>query len=95
MELAERVANQIAGAIANAELYAQQREAQEEIRDLAKFPSENPSPVLRIAGDGNVMYANGRGELFLHLQGHGVAHWFGAKRGLKVGQTGFRLGSTP
>lgn len=72
LELAERVANQIAGAIANAELYAQQREAEEEIRDLAKFPSENPSPVLRIAGDGNVMYANGEGERFLRLQGLAV-----------------------
>ncbi len=31
---------------------------QEEIQRLSKFPSENPSPVLRVAGDGTVMYAN-------------------------------------
>jgi len=72
LELLERVAYQIAGAIANAELYTQQREAQEEIRDLAKFPSENPNPVLRIASDGKVMYANTEGERFLHRQGFSV-----------------------
>jgi len=72
LKLLERVAYQIAGAIANAELYTQQREAQEEIRDLAKFPSENPNPVLRIASDGKVMYANTEGERFLHRQGFSV-----------------------
>ena len=29
-----------------------------EIRDAAKFPDENPSPVLRISGDGRLLYAN-------------------------------------
>jgi PAS domain S-box-containing protein len=42
-----------------------QREAEAEIRDLAKFPSEDPNPVLRISGDGKVMYANVEGERFL------------------------------
>lgn len=28
------------------------------IRDLAKFPSENPNPVLRVAGTGGLLYAN-------------------------------------
>ena len=28
------------------------------IRALARFPSENPSPVLRVTGDGAVVYAN-------------------------------------
>ncbi len=32
--------------------------AEEEIRNLAKFPSENPSPVLRAARDGTIIYAN-------------------------------------
>jgi len=32
-----------------------------EIQDLEKFPDENPNPVLRIAGDGVVQYANQAG----------------------------------
>ncbi len=35
------------------------RRANEEARSLAKFPSENPNPILRVAGDdGSVLYAN-------------------------------------
>ncbi len=30
----------------------------EEIKSLSKFPSENPSPVLRVGDDGTVLYAN-------------------------------------
>jgi len=32
--------------------------AEEEAVNLAKFPEENPSPVLRIRSDGDVLYAN-------------------------------------
>jgi len=32
--------------------------AEEEIRGLARFPSENPNPVLRIQADGALLYAN-------------------------------------
>ncbi len=34
------------------------KRAEEEIANLAKFPSENPYPVIRIAADGEVLYAN-------------------------------------
>ncbi|MFQ5487231.1 MAG: EAL domain-containing protein, partial [Gammaproteobacteria bacterium] len=34
------------------------RQAETEIRDLIKFPNENPSPVLRVSADGILMYAN-------------------------------------
>ena len=30
----------------------------QEITDLARFPSENPNPVLRVMPDGTVLYAN-------------------------------------
>jgi len=36
----------------------QQKIMEEEIKMLAKFPSENPSPVLRLNKDGSIMYAN-------------------------------------
>jgi len=32
--------------------------AERRIRSLARFPDENPFPVLRIAGDGTLIYAN-------------------------------------
>lgn len=34
------------------------KHAQEEVRNLAKFPSENPYPVLRISEQGKIVYAN-------------------------------------
>ncbi|MBE9528347.1 MAG: EAL domain-containing protein [Proteobacteria bacterium] len=36
----------------------EQMRAEEEIRTLAKFPSENPNPVMRISRDGQLLYAN-------------------------------------
>ena len=32
--------------------------ALEKIRSLARFPDENPNPVLRVRYDGEVLYAN-------------------------------------
>ena len=32
--------------------------ADQELADLARFPSENPNPVLRVMPDGRVLYAN-------------------------------------
>jgi len=36
----------------------ERKRAEEEIKSLARFPSENPNPVLRVATDGTVLYAN-------------------------------------
>jgi len=38
--------------------FIEHKRAEEKIKDLAKFPSENPSPVLRVGKDGKVLYAN-------------------------------------
>jgi PAS domain S-box-containing protein len=36
----------------------ERKQAEEQIRSLSRFPAENPSPVLRIAPDGTILYAN-------------------------------------
>ena len=49
----------------------ERKRAEKEIQNLAKFPSENPNPVLRIARDGLLLYVNEAGlrQLAeLHLQ---------------------------
>jgi PAS domain S-box-containing protein len=51
----------------------QQKRAESEILALSKFPSENPNPVLRAAGDGTIIYANeGSGTLL---------EWWGTREG--------------
>ncbi len=37
------------------------KEAEEKIESLAKFPAENPNPVLRIRRDGTILYSNRAG----------------------------------
>jgi len=49
----------------------ERKRAEKEIQNLAKFPSENPNPVLRIARDGLLLYVNEAGVrqlADLHLQ---------------------------
>ena len=48
------------------------KRAEEEIEILARFPSENPSPVLRVAADGTLLYANAAAEPLLGEIGCGV-----------------------
>jgi PAS domain S-box-containing protein len=46
---------------ANADLQeeiAQRKHAESEVHALARFPSENPNPVLRLDSDGRILYAN-------------------------------------
>ena len=45
------VADTLAGII-------KRKRTEEEIKSIARFPSENPSPVLRLSQDGSVLYAN-------------------------------------
>ncbi|MEJ2701145.1 MAG: PAS domain S-box protein, partial [Sedimentisphaerales bacterium] len=39
--------------------------AEEEIRGLAKFPAEDPFPVLRLRADGTILYSNSPGKVLL------------------------------
>ena len=54
--------------------------AEAESRALAKFPGENPSPVLRIAKDGMVIYANAPGEKLLGAWRCGVGQYLPKER---------------
>jgi PAS domain S-box-containing protein len=45
------------------------RMTETEMVDIAKFPSENPYPVMRIEKDGKILYANEAGLLFLDQWG--------------------------
>jgi PAS domain S-box-containing protein len=43
----------------------ERKQADEKIRILARFPDENPNPVLRIARDGTILYANRESQILL------------------------------
>ncbi len=43
------------------------RSAEKEVESLAKFPFENPNPVLRVSRDGFILYANKASEPLLKL----------------------------
>jgi len=50
----------------------ERKHAAEQLEMVARFPSENPSPVLRIASDGMILYSNGPGLSLLEEWGRGV-----------------------
>ena len=56
--LFSEVAGDIAFALQNMRLEAERVAAAREIHELARFPSENPNPVMRVGEDGTVLYAN-------------------------------------
>jgi len=45
----------------------ERKRTEQEIVNLAKFPSENPNPVLRVTQNGIVMYANNASEALLRM----------------------------
>jgi PAS domain S-box-containing protein len=49
---------EVVGALSSARDITEQRLAQEEIQSLSRFPEENPNPVMRIAPDGTLLFAN-------------------------------------
>ncbi len=48
------------------------KRAEEEIARLAKFPSENPNPVLRLARNGTILYANDASKTLLAEWGSAI-----------------------
>ena len=53
--------------------------AEQAIESMARFPAENPNPVLRIAGDGSISYANEASETILERWGCSVGQVAPAK----------------
>jgi ammonium transporter len=47
---------------------------EEQIRDLARFPDENPNPVFRVAADGQVLYANQHGNTLMQAWLGDIGH---------------------
>jgi len=48
------------------------REMEQEIKELAKFPSEDPCPVLRVKKNGIILYANRASQPVLDIWGYQV-----------------------
>ncbi|MAU08278.1 MAG: hypothetical protein CL607_00535 [Anaerolineaceae bacterium] len=53
------------GVVASFTDITERKKAQAEINSLAKFPLENPQPILRLSGDGTILYANSSGQALL------------------------------
>ena len=58
----------------------ERKQAEQQLENLAKFPSENPYPVLRIARDGEILYSNSAGSEILRdwscqMGEHAPEHW--------------------
>jgi len=49
---------EVTGGLAIVRDTTERRRAEEQIRGLARFPAENPSPVLRVSREGSLLYAN-------------------------------------
>ena len=64
-DLLREVAGDIAFALYSIEIESERNHAMKEIESLAKFPSENPNPVMRLTVDGDVLYANDAAKVLL------------------------------
>ncbi|MBN1486331.1 MAG: GAF domain-containing protein [Anaerolineae bacterium] len=53
------------GAIESLQDITERRFAEEEVKWLARFPEENPAPVLRVSNEGLVLYANAASQALL------------------------------
>ena len=65
--------NQVEGAVANVIDISAQKKVEEEIKSLAKFPEENPNPVLRVSSDNTILYANQASQPLLEAWGCNIS----------------------
>ncbi|HSA99745.1 MAG TPA: PAS domain S-box protein, partial [Anaerolineales bacterium] len=52
--------------VATAQDISERKQAEAESKSLARFPNENPNPVLRVTYEGKIIYANAASELLLN-----------------------------
>ncbi len=52
----------------------ERRRAEQKIASLARFPDENPNPVLRVSSDGVLMYANQAGTALFDLDANDTSY---------------------
>ncbi|MBI5029876.1 MAG: response regulator [Chloroflexi bacterium] len=60
-----RLAPAITRALREAENRRERKKAEQEITNLARFPEENPNPVMRTTFDGRLVYANTASQMLL------------------------------
>ena len=69
VNLLSELANDLAYGIETIRILAAHAQAEKEVKNLAKFPEENPFPVLRLSADGVVLYSNSPGRALLKTWG--------------------------
>ncbi|MEI8131970.1 MAG: transporter substrate-binding domain-containing protein, partial [Leptolinea sp.] len=55
------------------------KQAEEQLENLAKFPAQNPNPILRISREGQVLFANPASSLLLTTLNTPVDDWLPAE----------------
>lgn len=65
VDLLSELASDLAYGIAAIRTRAANVQAEEDVKSLAKFPEENPFPVLRLSADGTILFSNGPGGVLL------------------------------
>ncbi len=55
----------IVGVVCTGRDITERKQADQRIQDLARFPDENPNPVLRVSREGSILYVNASGRSLL------------------------------
>jgi PAS domain S-box-containing protein len=61
----KRLAPAVLHGLKERQLLLERSQAEKTIRDLSRFPEEDPSPILRVSCEGRVLYANAAGRQLL------------------------------
>ncbi|MFZ5902794.1 MAG: GAF domain-containing protein [Chloroflexota bacterium] len=72
VRLLQEMGLDISFALDSMQAVQERQRAEAEIQSLAKFPGENPNPILRLDSDGVILYANPASDLLLQDWGCGA-----------------------